>query len=255
MLSGTTVSGTLHMSCTIPYNHPNPTYFRIALHCMLRTPLPILHNKSCCQNCRNKTNMNIDKYGNHIIACHSKTSAHNTIRDCLATIIRSTATITNDIPTKNHISLEPVGLTLSRPLKRPAIILLYLSENEKSAISKITIGTTLIGTNNRSTTGLEVSHSLMTDKVFRHQEAAENRKFKGPNHPDTQEDHIIKELNNNNCRIPPATFHSFGKLGPAMTDFLYRPNNDYKKFERNTGMLHPHTQQAIKNTTEKHRGC
>ena len=224
------------MSRTIPYNRPNPTYFRIALHRMLRTPLPILHNKSCCQNCRNKTNTNIDKYGDHIIACHSKSAAHNAIRDCVATIIRNTATITNDIPTENHISLEPVGLTPSHPLKRPADILLYLSENEKSAISKIAIDTTFIGTNIRSTTGLEVSRSLMTDKVFRHHEAAENRKFKGPNRPDAQGDHIIKELNDNNCRILSATFDSFGKLGPAITYFLYKPNNEYNFFERNTGM-------------------
>ena len=77
----------------------------------------------------------------------------------------------------------------------------------------------------------------MTDKVFRHHEAAENRKFKGPNRPDAQGDHIIKELNDNNCRILPATFDSFGKLGPAITDFLYGPNNEYNFFERNTGTI------------------
>ena len=253
MLSGTTISGTMNISRTIPHNRPNPKFFRLALHRMLRTPIPILYNKTCCQNCKNNNNTNIDKYGDHIIACHSKTAAHNEIRDSLATIIRNTATITNDIPTENHISLEPVGLTPSHPLKRPADILLYLSDNEQTKTTKIAIDTTFIGTNSRSTAELEVSRSLMTDKVFRHHEAAENKKFKGPNRPGTPGDHIIKELNDNNCRILPATFDSFGKLGPAITDFLYGPNNEYKTFKRNTETLHAHAKQAIKIATEKNR--
>jgi len=228
MLSGTTVAGTMHISRIIPYNRPKPAYFRLALHRMLRTPIPILHNKVKCHNCRNTSNNNkIDAYGDHIIACTSKSTAHNEIRDCLATIIRTTATITHDIPSENHISLEPVGLTQTDPFKRPADILLTLSEQTKSNITKIAIDTTFIGTNTRSAAELAVSRSLMTDKVFRHHEA--------------------------DCRIIPATFDSFGRLGPTITDFLFGPNNAYKSFERHTNNLSPAAQQAIANTTEKHR--
>ena len=79
------------------------------------------------------------------------------------------------------------------------------------------------------------------------------KKIKGPNHPGPPRDHIIKELNDKYCRILPATFDFFGKLGPAITDFLYIPNNEFKTFERNTETLHPHAKQAIKITTDKYR--
>jgi len=102
-----------------------------------------------------------------------------------------------------------------------------LSEQSKSNITKIAIDTTFISTNTRSAAELEVSHSLMTHKVFQHHGA--------------------------DCRIIPATFDSFGRLGPTITDFLFGPNNAYKSFERHTNNLSPAAQQAIANTTEKHR--
>ena len=259
MLSKYTAIGLTHLSRSLPVNRPKPTHYRFMMCRKLRCPIPELLLQIKCSKC--KKSPEIDIYGDHLMVCTSKTKAHNHFRDVLYTVAQQLCPITQDILNGKCIELEPPGIAPSHPENKPADVLIHLNNDKFTHIKKVAIDVTFVKHENfKMPTSPMMSSSTMTEQVYRHHTKFEHKKFSGQTQSRRRSDgsiadgqEVMRDLINLRHQFIPATFDSFGQLGPAITDLLHGPNTHYKPFNRKIDNLCIEATTAIEISQAKYR--
>jgi len=209
-------------------DHRLPTpYFRLMFCRKLRLEIYSGSRSSCpCGKL-------LDTYGDHFFTCqrfHSKTTAHNMIRDALHLILTEIGTHAGLITNRAQVRREQLNLVHCYPTSRPGDLCVECCPTYVSPpllpFAKAAVDVRVTGSFYPPSGG----DSSYTVSVTKHHQVAEREKLCGPNVNTASSyvngEMIIRALTDSGTLLVPFIVDPFGGLGPIANRFLFglRPN-------------------------------